>query len=306
MDPHPLANLFKRSNYDEPTASELSALDYLYEVLLEIRESENCDEVLKEEIEEVIHDVSLNEKHDCNDIVINSISVNCANNMKTPKLGYANFDIFTTYCNDHDWGDNVSYDLENLFMPHDEYAIGNNVCNNIESGFRRVLTLGKNNPTYLENAQSYDFFDKCGFGEVMTLVDVNPTILKDYKTFMHVDHEENISHDIYIVEFEYDSTCNYYERGKYGYRNLHVTKLPLFMLRLLLFLSSSMLMLEISCLDNLLLIKCLCIGSMSDLNMFVRCFMILSLCFNSCPNFLEFFELQKYSKFSDCYRLFCF
>ena len=34
MDPHPLANLFQRSNYDEPIASELSALDYLYEVLL--------------------------------------------------------------------------------------------------------------------------------------------------------------------------------------------------------------------------------------------------------------------------------
>jgi hypothetical protein len=227
----------------------LSALDYLYEVLLEIRESKNCDEVLKEEIEEVIHDVSLNEKHDCNDIVINSINVNCANNMRTPKLGDANFDIFTTYCNDHDWGDNVSYDLENLFMPHDEYAIGNNVCNNIESGLGRVSTLGKNNPTYLENAQSYEIFDKCGFGEVMTLVDVNPTILKDYKMFMHVDHEENITHDSYIFEFEYDPTCNYYERGTYGYRNLHVPKLPLFMLRLLLFLSSSMHMLEFFCLD---------------------------------------------------------
>ena len=56
MDPHPLANLFKGSNYDEPIASELSALDYLYEVLLEIRESEICDEVLKEEIYEAIDD----------------------------------------------------------------------------------------------------------------------------------------------------------------------------------------------------------------------------------------------------------
>ena len=36
MDPHPLANLFKRSNYYEPNSSDLSALDYLYEVLLEI------------------------------------------------------------------------------------------------------------------------------------------------------------------------------------------------------------------------------------------------------------------------------
>jgi hypothetical protein len=48
MDPHPLANLFKRSNYDEPIASESSALDYLYEVLLEALESENCDEVLNQ------------------------------------------------------------------------------------------------------------------------------------------------------------------------------------------------------------------------------------------------------------------
>jgi hypothetical protein len=31
-----------------------------------------------------------------------------------------------------------------------------------------------------------------------------------------------------------------------------------------------------------LLIKCLCIAIMLDLNMFVTCFMMLSLCFNSC------------------------
>ena len=48
MNPHPLANLFKRSNYVEPIASELRALDYLYEVLLEIYESENCEELLKD------------------------------------------------------------------------------------------------------------------------------------------------------------------------------------------------------------------------------------------------------------------
>ena len=81
MDPHPLANLFKKPNYDEPIASELSALDYLYEVLLENHECENCDEVLEEEIYKVIHDSSLIEKHDCNDVIINSINVNCVNDM---------------------------------------------------------------------------------------------------------------------------------------------------------------------------------------------------------------------------------
>ena len=133
MDPHPLDNLFKRSNYDEPIASEFCALDYLYEVLLEIRESEDCDEVLKEEIYEVIHDSSLDEKHDCNGFDINSINVSCAYDIQNPKLGDASFAMSTTCCDDHDWGGS-SYDLENLFKPHDEYEIDNSVCNNIESG----------------------------------------------------------------------------------------------------------------------------------------------------------------------------
>ena len=113
MDPHPLANLFKRSNYVEPIASELRALDYLYGVLLEIYESENCEELLKEK---VIHVSSLNKKHDCNDAIIN---VNCVNDMQNPKLGDASIAMPTTCCNDHDWCDS-SYDLGNLFKPHHE------------------------------------------------------------------------------------------------------------------------------------------------------------------------------------------
>ena len=98
--------------------------------------------------------------------------------MQNYKFGDDDFFMSTTYCNDHDWGD-ASYDLENLFKPHDEYDIDNNACSNIESGFGRVSTLGKKNPTYLESVQSYEFFDKYEFGEVMTLVDFNPTILEE-------------------------------------------------------------------------------------------------------------------------------
>ena len=125
MDPHALSNIFKRSNYDEPIASDLCALNYLYKVLLEIHESKNCDEVLIE----VIHDRSSTKKHDCNDVIINSINFSCVNNMQNYKLRDNNFVMSTTYCNDHDWGDNDSYDLENLFKPHDEYA-----CDNIKVG----------------------------------------------------------------------------------------------------------------------------------------------------------------------------
>ena len=67
----------------EQIASELRALDYLYGVLLEMRDSENCEE----EIYEVIHEVSLDENHDCNGFTINSISDNHAKNMQNPKLG---------------------------------------------------------------------------------------------------------------------------------------------------------------------------------------------------------------------------
>ena len=69
-----------------------------------------------------------------------------------------------------------SYDLENLFKPHDEYDIDSSGCNNIESGFGRVSTL---DPTILENVQSDEIFDKSGLGEVMTLFDDNPTILEE-------------------------------------------------------------------------------------------------------------------------------
>ena len=54
-------------------------------------------------------------------------------------------------------------------------------------------------PTYLENVQSYEVFDKSGFGKVMTLFDDNPTILEECQLCMRVDHEENILCDSYIV-----------------------------------------------------------------------------------------------------------
>ena len=110
-----------------------------------MRESENCEE----EIHEVIHEVSLDEKHDCNGFTINSISDNHAKNMQNPKLGDASFALSTTCCNNHDWGDDLSYDLENLFKPHDEYDI----CNNTESGIGEFITLFDDNATIFEERQ---------------------------------------------------------------------------------------------------------------------------------------------------------
>ena len=152
----------------------------------------------------------------------------------------------TTCCNDHDWGDSC-YDLENFFKPRDEYELDNSVCNNIESGFGRVSTL---DPIYLDFNQSYEIFDKSGLREVMRIFD-DPTILEECQLCMHVDHVENMLCDSYFVEFAYDPTCNYYERGKYGCRNFYVIKFPLVVLTLSMFYSSPLHMLDNSCLDNL-------------------------------------------------------
>lgn len=61
--------------------------------------------------------------------------------------------------------------------------------------------------------------------------EVYPTILEIDKNYVLVDHEKYDLCDGYIVEFIHDATENYYERGKYGCRSFHVTKTPLFKLK---------------------------------------------------------------------------
>src|SRR5215203_942823 len=51
--------------------------------------------------------------------------------------------------------------------------------------------------------------------------------------FMHETHDKNALCDSYIVEFAHVATESYYERGKYGCRNFHVTKMPLYVLKFL-------------------------------------------------------------------------
>ena len=46
--------------------------------------------------------------------------------------------------------------------------------------------------------------------------------------YVLLDHDKNALCDTYILEFFHDATENYYERGKYGCRNFHVTKTSLF------------------------------------------------------------------------------
>ena len=60
----------------------------------------------------------------------------------------------------------------------------------------------------------------------------DPKDCVDY-TRVLVGHEKNDLCDIYILDVVHDATENYFERGKFGCRNFHVTKTPLFMLKVL-------------------------------------------------------------------------
>ena len=45
----------------------------------------------------MIHDSALDDKHDCNDVTINSINVNCVNDMQNLKLGDSSFAMTTIF-----------------------------------------------------------------------------------------------------------------------------------------------------------------------------------------------------------------
>ena len=76
-----------------------------------------------------------------------------------------------------------SFDMQIYYddsMPHtyDDYIH--------ESGFGRVSTLGNNDPTILEDVESYNIYES-GFGEVMTLFSNNSTILEE----VSINYDEN-------------------------------------------------------------------------------------------------------------------
>ena len=79
------------------------------------------------------------------------------------------------------------------------------------------------------------------------MINFDPTILELDKNYMFVGHEKHALCDNYIFEFVHDATGNYYERGKYGCRNFHVTKTPLFTLKFLKLLLFYIPMLDTFC-----------------------------------------------------------
>ena len=94
-------------------------------------------------------------------------------------------------------------------------------------------------PPTMEDKFDYDYnmppiFDSYFVEFAPTTINKNDyAYVESNDTFMHETHDKNALCDSYIVEFAHDATESYYERGKYGCRNFHVTKTPLYMLKIL-------------------------------------------------------------------------
>src|SRR3954469_15371518 len=156
---------------------------------------------------------SLNDEHDFHVVSMNSLNIHDANDMQSHKLGDAMFDeddMFSPPIFD----ENIYYD-ESIHPIYDE------------SGFERVSTLGINDPTILEDVESYCDNYESGFGEVMTLFSDDSTISEE----VPIDYEnkvaiyDNYCDDLYAIknndnhetfhhgfsfQFDYASHDNYF------------------------------------------------------------------------------------------------
>src|SRR4051812_47344525 len=82
---------------------------------------------------------------------------------------------------------------------------------------------------------------------------IRKTVLKTTRVL--VGQERHDLCDSYILDVVHDATENYYERGKYGYRNFHVRKTPLSMLKILKVLLFYLPMLDALCFTYLFFFK---------------------------------------------------
>src|SRR3954471_20371906 len=70
-----------------------------------------------------------------------------------------------------------------------------------------------------------------------------------------VGHEQHDLCDSYILDVVHDATENYFERGKFGCRNFHVTKTPIFMMKVFKLFFFHLPMLVALCFHDLFLYK---------------------------------------------------
>ena len=95
-------------------------IDHLYNFFLENDGSENCAQLLEEEVNKIFGTKYLNDEHDCNVVSMNSLNIHDDNDMQSYKLGDVIFDeddIFTPPSFD----EKIYYD-ENMPPTYDDYC----------------------------------------------------------------------------------------------------------------------------------------------------------------------------------------
>ena len=202
----------------------LHHLYHLYNVFRENKDSENCAQLVEEEIMKILNEIFLNGEHDCNVASMNSRNIHDANDMQSHKLGDAMFDeddIFSPPSFD----EQIYYD-ESMPPIYDDY------CDD--------MYVIKNNDNHETCHHDFNFqLDYASHDSYF--VEFAPTIMNEKKIAyvesdkfsMLVDHEKNALCAGYIVKFLHDATENYYERGSYICRCCNNIKFPLYVLKVL-------------------------------------------------------------------------
>ena len=101
----------------------------------------NYAQLIEEEFNRMF---GINDEHDCNVVSINSLNIHDANDMQSHKLWDDMFDEDDIFC-PPSFDEQIYYD-DSMPPIYDDYIDG--------SGFRRVPTLGSNDPTILEDVES--------------------------------------------------------------------------------------------------------------------------------------------------------
>src|SRR6266496_6709285 len=157
-------------------------IDHLYNIFLENDGSENCAQLLEEEVNKMFGTKYLNDEHDCNAVSMNSLNIHDANDMQSHKLGDAMFDeddIFSPPSFD----EKIYYDerMPPIYDDYgdDMYAINNNdnheTCHH---DFNFKLDYASNDSYFIEFAPT-------------TMNEKNFAYVESSKISMLVDHEKN-------------------------------------------------------------------------------------------------------------------
>ena len=193
-----------------------SHIVHLYNVFLENDGSENCAQLLEEEVNKMFGTKYWNDEFDCNVISMNFLNIHDANDMHSHKLGDAMFDEYDIFCPPC-FNENIYYD-ESMPPIYDDYIH--------ESGFGEVMTLFSDESTISEEVP-IDYENKVG---------IYDDYCDDLYAIKNNDNHETCHHDFnfqyldsYFVEFApttiHDNKFSHQNSGDKKY-HLHQTWHP--------------------------------------------------------------------------------